>query len=215
MRCVLQRVKSASVTVDGEVISSIGRGALTLLVHRPTSSAIRSPRFTTTDGAKLMHQTYRRNPLPDWHRRRRFEARGRLARGQAARAQGVPRRPRGRGVGLEKERRRGRVRGSVRCVRALSRCRFPCSRADPPPRPLARAVSQFTLQANLRKGAKPDFHGACPPDVARQMYEDLLADLRRRYKPERIQDGRFQAMMDVQLVNDVRPPFASSTSSTQ
>lgn len=38
------------------------------------------------------------------------------------------------------------------------------------------------------------------------MYEDFLQDLRTKYKAERIMDGQFQAMMDVQLVNDVRLP---------
>lgn len=38
------------------------------------------------------------------------------------------------------------------------------------------------------------------------MYEDFLQDLKTKYKAERIKDGQFQAMMDVQLVNDVSGP---------
>ncbi|TNY17604.1 enoyl-CoA hydratase/carnithine racemase [Rhodotorula diobovata] len=142
MRCVLQRVKSASVTVDGEVISSIRRGILCLV-------------GIGADDTK--HEQ-------EW-----------LAQKLLA-------------LKVFPEDREGEVWGWKKSV----------VEADYE----VLCVSQFTLQANLRKGAKPDFHGACPPEVARQMYEDLLADLRRRYKPERIRDGRFQAMMDVQLVND-------------
>jgi D-tyrosyl-tRNA(Tyr) deacylase len=73
-------------------------------------------------------------------------------------------------------------------------------------------VSQFTLLANIKKGAKPDFHGACPPDLARGMYDSLLTRTRELYLKEKklnaskatevVQDGVFGAMMQVALVND-------------
>lgn len=66
------------------------------------------------------------------------------------------------------------------------------------------AVSQFTLCANVRKGSKPDFHGAMPGDRSQAMYNDFLADLRSKYEADRILDGKFGAMMDVALLNDVR-----------
>lgn len=82
------------------------------------------------------------------------------------------------------------------------------------------AVSQFTLYANLRKGSKPDFHGAkvgaaffpaggsafappAPPpctdtrvlypkggDDARQMYHEFLEDLRTKYQADKVLDGK-------------------------
>eukprot|EP00698_Gefionella_okellyi_P015194 TRINITY_DN4284_c0_g1_i1.p1 TRINITY_DN4284_c0_g1~~TRINITY_DN4284_c0_g1_i1.p1 ORF type:complete len:151 (-),score=42.18 TRINITY_DN4284_c0_g1_i1:190-642(-) len=62
-------------------------------------------------------------------------------------------------------------------------------------------VSQFTLQSVL-KGRKPDFHNAMPPDAARTMYQQLLADAGKLYVPDKIKDGVFGAMMSVNIVND-------------
>ncbi|GJN92040.1 hypothetical protein Rhopal_005068-T1 [Rhodotorula paludigena] len=63
-------------------------------------------------------------------------------------------------------------------------------------------ISQFVLYANLRKGAKPDFHGTMAPDDARKVYDAFMEDIKQKYKPEKIQQGRFQSMMDVQLNSD-------------
>lgn len=63
-------------------------------------------------------------------------------------------------------------------------------------------VSQFTLYASVRKGTKPDFSGAAPPDAARAIYASLLDRVREAYEPERVKDGVFGAMMKVSLVND-------------
>lgn len=63
-------------------------------------------------------------------------------------------------------------------------------------------VSQFTLYASTRKGNKPDFHGAAGPDMAKELYSQFLRRLQHLYLPNRIQDGVFQAMMQVALVND-------------
>ncbi|MCJ1312139.1 D-tyrosyl-tRNA(Tyr) deacylase [Agyrium rufum] len=63
-------------------------------------------------------------------------------------------------------------------------------------------VSQFTLMANTRKGAKPDFHSAANPEKGRELYDLFLAKVRALYVADRVKNGIFQAMMDVELVND-------------
>lgn len=61
-------------------------------------------------------------------------------------------------------------------------------------------VSQFTLAGSLAKGRRPSFDGAAPPAEARPLVEALVDDLRRR--GFQVATGRFQARMDVALVND-------------
>ncbi len=61
-------------------------------------------------------------------------------------------------------------------------------------------VSQFTLQADCRKGRRPSFDGAAPGPVARALYEDVVRRLRDSGLP--VATGIFQADMDVHLVND-------------
>lgn len=65
------------------------------------------------------------------------------------------------------------------------------------------SVSQFTLYANIKKGSKPDFHKAQKGPVAIELYNDLLAELRKGMgADEAVKDGQFGAMMDVCIVND-------------
>lgn len=61
-------------------------------------------------------------------------------------------------------------------------------------------VSQFTLYGDLRKGRRPAFDQAAPPDAARALYEDFVRELRATQVP--VATGEFQAMMQVELVND-------------
>ncbi|MBI3048301.1 MAG: D-tyrosyl-tRNA(Tyr) deacylase [Acidobacteria bacterium] len=61
-------------------------------------------------------------------------------------------------------------------------------------------VSQFTLYGDIRKGRRPAFDAAAPPDRARALYEDLVRELRAVPLP--VATGQFQAMMRVELVND-------------
>lgn len=61
-------------------------------------------------------------------------------------------------------------------------------------------VSQFTLFGDCRKGRRPSYAGAAPPDAARRLYESFVEELRRFGLP--VQTGRFQEMMQVELVND-------------
>ena len=61
-------------------------------------------------------------------------------------------------------------------------------------------VSQFTLFGDMRRGRRPSFDAAAPPDQARRVYEDLVRELRATGVPTAT--GEFQAMMQVELVND-------------
>ncbi|KAG2438375.1 hypothetical protein HYH02_010830 [Chlamydomonas schloesseri] len=63
-------------------------------------------------------------------------------------------------------------------------------------------VSQFTLYARLKK-PKPDYSKAMGPTQAKDLYGQLVEEVRRQYGgPERVKDGVFGAKMDVALVND-------------
>jgi D-aminoacyl-tRNA deacylase len=61
-------------------------------------------------------------------------------------------------------------------------------------------VSQFTLAGDCRRGRRPSFDGAAPPDAAKLLYEDVIRELRA--KGVAVETGEFQAMMQVSLVND-------------
>ena len=60
-------------------------------------------------------------------------------------------------------------------------------------------VSQFTLMGDVRRGRRPAFDGAAPPDVARTTFTALLDRLRDGGP---VETGVFQAHMDVALNND-------------
>ncbi|GAA5993765.1 hypothetical protein JCM5350_000230 [Sporobolomyces pararoseus] len=142
MKAVIQRCTSASVTVDGKVISSIGRGIL-CLIGIGTNDTEHESKWLAS---KLL------------------------------------------GMRLFPEDKEGESWGWKRSV------------VDAGYEVLC--VSQFTLMANLKKGSKPDFHGAMSSETSKQMYLDFLQDLREKYQIDKIHDGEFGAMMDVQLVND-------------
>ena len=137
MRIVLQRVKTASVTVDGEKVSEIGLGLL-LLVG-----------VAAGDG----------EAEADW-----------LAKKVA-----------GLRVVADQE---GKMNRSV--VESGGEI---------------LAVSQFTLLGDARKGRRPSFVGAAPPEVAEPLF-DLFCEKLRGADVRSVETGRFGAMMDVALVND-------------
>ena len=61
-------------------------------------------------------------------------------------------------------------------------------------------VSQFTLYGDVRRGRRPSFDAAAAPADARELYEAFVRELRTAGLP--ISTGEFQAMMQVELVND-------------
>jgi len=61
-------------------------------------------------------------------------------------------------------------------------------------------VSQFTLYGDVRRGKRPSFDAAAPPQRGRELYEYFVE--RIRAQGLRCETGRFQEMMQVELVND-------------
>ena len=61
-------------------------------------------------------------------------------------------------------------------------------------------VSQFTLYGDCRKGRRPGYSEAAAPEIAEQIYNRFVDEVRK--KGIKAATGRFQAMMDVTLVND-------------
>ena len=136
MRAVLQRVTRASVSVDGQVVGSIGPGLL-VLVGVATGD-------TSEDAQRLARKT----------------AELRIFAG-----------------------------GAGTFDRSLLEAGGE-----------ALVVSQFTLLADVRKGRRPSFTAAAPPDIASPLVDAFSAALRELGVP--VAEGRFGAHMAVGLEND-------------
>ena len=61
-------------------------------------------------------------------------------------------------------------------------------------------VSQFTLYGDVRRGRRPSWSEAAPPEVAEPLYESFVAEARRLVG--RVATGSFRRVMQVELVND-------------
>src|SRR5918996_3435432 len=141
MRSVVQRVRSARVTVDGCVVGEIGAGLLALVgVEEGDTSAdvdyiaakIRDLRIFEDEGDETGRKRMNRSVVD--------------------------------------------VNGAV------------------------LVVSQFTLSGDLRRGRRPSFDDAAPPEVARALYAQVVGRLQRSGLT--VGTGEFQAMMRVRLEND-------------
>jgi D-tyrosyl-tRNA(Tyr) deacylase len=135
MRAVLQRVREASVTVDGQLVGAIGEGLLVLAGMAPADDET----VLAAMAQKIVNL-------------RIFE---------------------------DDERRMNRSLLDVGGALLV--------------------VSQFTLFADCRKGRRPSFVGAAPPELASQLFDRFVA-LLRGLCPH-VETGVFQAMMEVRLCN--------------
>lgn len=136
MRAVLTRVRSASVTIDGEVVGKIGKGFLILLGVGPEDTREHC-RYLAQKALGL----------------RIFEdENGKM------------------NLGLDQ------IGGEV------------------------LVVSQFTLYGNCRKGRRPSFTDAAPPELGNELYEAFLQECEALGYPP--QHGQFGANMQVESVND-------------
>ena len=61
-------------------------------------------------------------------------------------------------------------------------------------------VPQFTLYGDVRKGSRPSFTAAAPPELGLQLYEEVIQGIKDRGLA--VSGGRFREMMEVELVND-------------
>ena len=136
MRAVVQRVSSASVSIDGKVVSRVQTGLVVLVaVGRDDADA---------DADYIVEKTVHLRVFPD--------AEGRFDRSVED------------------------IGGSL------------------------LVVSQFTLYGDVRRGRRPSFTEAAPPDEAVARFDDVVERFRATGVP--VETGQFQAMMDVALVND-------------
>ena len=138
MRALIQRVSSASVTIDGKVHSSIGKGMLILLGIKTTD--------TESEVQYVAEKCAALRIFEDADEKMNLSVKD--------------------------------TAGSV------------------------LIVSQFTLYGDTRKGNRPSFIEAAPPETAEPLYEKFVEAVSVLLGKEKVAAGVFRAMMDVALVND-------------
>ncbi|KAL8920055.1 MAG: hypothetical protein Q9172_004663 [Xanthocarpia lactea] len=135
---ILQRVASASVTVDTQLISAIGKGVLVFAAVAPDD--------TSKEIESMAAKVIKMKMWPD-------DAGGNWKQSVQD------------------------IHGEILCV------------------------SQFTLLASTKK-TKPDFHGAAGGEQARELYDHFVTKIQELYEKDKVKNGVFQAMMQVNLQND-------------
>ncbi len=63
-------------------------------------------------------------------------------------------------------------------------------------------ISQFTLYGDARKGNRPSYTDSAKPDVANYLYEKFIERVKQNLGNDKVKTGIFQAMMEVQIIND-------------
>lgn len=61
-------------------------------------------------------------------------------------------------------------------------------------------ISQFTLYGDTRRGLRPSWSDAAPPEIAEPLYNYFVESSRKLIQP--VETGSFRAMMQIELVND-------------
>jgi len=95
------------------------------------------------------------------------------------------------------------IAGKIRDVRVFEDAADPAKHLNRSVQDVGGAVlvvSQFTLAGDCRKGRRPSFDDAAPPETARPLYENVVRELETSGVP--VATGEFQATMQISLVND-------------
>ena len=170
---MIQRVKSASVTVDGQLISTISKGILVFAAVAKDDTT----REVESLATKLLKVKLWEDEETGVKWKRNVQE-------------------------IEGEVLCGNEHSSVSLINPNSPSTLLLKHTSYLLTTNQSSVSQFTLLATTRKGNKPDFHKSAPAAQGKELYDSFVGRLRSLYREDRVKDGVFRAMMDVGLVND-------------